>query len=115
MDNRTIEQELLSLLKMSTEQIAIMKTKHESCSMNVAKELEDFKSTLKIKFDKKDGDALIIEIDRIKKILKVDNSDNVARNFNIMNMVINYIMYTIAIISIISGVIFGIGKITGVF
>ena len=115
LDNREIEHELLSLLKMSTEQLAIIKTKHEVCSTNVGKELEAFKIILKTKFDKEDGDELIKEIDKIKKILKVDNSDNIERNFNILNSVVNYIVYSIAIITVLSGVIVGILHIAGVF
>lgn len=115
MDNNTIERELINLLKMTSEQFAVIRTKHESCTANVNKELDELKTLIKLKFDKEDGDKLIKEIDKIKKILKVDNSENVGRNFSIMNSVINYITYTIAIISILSGVIVGILKITGVF
>lgn len=115
MDNTTIERELINLLKMTSEQFATIRTKHESCSSNVSKELDTLKEIIKDKFDKEDGDKLITEIDKIKRILKVDNSENVERNFNIMNIIINYIVYTIAIITVISGIIIGIGKIIGVF
>lgn len=115
MDSNTIERELISLLKMTSEQFAIIRTKHDICTQNVDKELDELKTLIKNKFDKEDGDKLILEIDKIKKILKFDNSENIGRNLGIMNNIINYIVYTIAIIATIAGVITGILHITGVF
>ena len=92
MDSSTIERELINLLKLTSEQFAIIRTKHEACSMNVDKELDELKVLIKTKFDKEEGDKLILEIDKIKKTLKFDNSENIERNFSIMNNVINYII-----------------------
>lgn len=110
-----IESELISLIKTTVKEMATLSAQQDSCKLHVNEKIAYILEELKTKYDKEDGDALMIEIKHLKDVLNLDNSSNVKRNNNILGMVVSYILYTIALISILSGIIAGILHIMGVF
>ena len=110
-----VETELISLIKTTIKEMATLSAHQDSCKIHVNEKIAYILEELKNKYDKRDGDALVIEIKNLKDVLNLDNSCNVKRNNNIVGIVINYIAYTITIISLAAVIITGIMKIMGVF
>ena len=110
MDSHTIESELIKLLKLTAEEFAISKLKHETCSSYVNKELEEIKQTIALKLDKAEGDKLLSSIQKIQKVLNMDNSDEIERTIKIANKLVGVVLSIIGGVTIASAAIYAVIK-----
>jgi hypothetical protein len=112
-DRGFIEKELIELLKTTSQEFAVIKNNHEHCSSRMVNELNRLESIVHRKFDKKDGEEVISQLNKIKSILNLDNSTRVKNGIGFMTEVVNIILIIIGMLSVAIGIIVGIIKIIG--
>jgi hypothetical protein len=80
-------------------------------NVRVATESEILRTLILLKYDIESANKLIKEIDNIKDILGLDNTDKVKKNWYVMNSIMNYILYTIAGIGLLISMILAVNRI----
>lgn len=79
----------------------------------VDQESKHLKELIDLKFDIESATMILKEIDNIKGILGIDNSNKVKRNWKAMNNLMNYILYSIGAIGLISTILFSLIRLLG--